>query len=118
MRAHVENLLINYCIRFRPYGNYPAAIIACWYYGSFIIERSGAAPTPLSLELAQKLSQIGPIGSLQNGNIVGCCAEVRASNSVMMINNLRLDRLHFTEARRPRTMQVIPRCINCQNTFT
>ncbi|MCZ8285895.1 MAG: hypothetical protein O9353_10625, partial [Bacteroidia bacterium] len=82
-------------------------------------DTSGHVPDPLSPKLKKLLElSCGKVGTRVNGNIVGCCAEQRASNR--LINSYRtvpIKRIKFSEAIRPRTMQKIAMCQNCKSTF-
>ena len=76
--------------------------------------------------LSSKLNSLHPskkIGDSLNGNLIGHCAEPHAANRTMNQfrkrnhKNLQLDEVFFSMAIRPRTMEVIPYCKNCINTF-
>ena len=63
------------------------------------------------------------IGDMRHNNIIGHCAEPHAANSTMnsfhndMHKDMQLKEVFFSEAKRPRTMEVIPTCQNCLDTF-
>ena len=68
-----------------------------------------------------KMGQIGKKSSLKdkNGrsNRVGNCAEVKASYSLHQKNITDFPNIEFTNAYRPRTLQIIERCNNCKYVF-
>ena len=68
------------------------------------------------------LNKLGKIGSTSNitksSNIIGKCAEIKATNNLLKReSNLEVDNVTFTKARRPRTLEIIPRCKNCITIF-
>lgn len=71
--------------------------------------------------LKRKLLRLGNIGGrshLGRGYIIGNCAEQHAGNNYMnRFHESNLNRLYFTEAVRPRTMEVFPYCDNCKTIF-
>ncbi len=95
----------------------PATIIGAEYAGMKKVDCSGRAPTPLSNSLEDALLKIAPIGTKGKDNYVGCCCEVRASNQILQRRIAPLKNIQFTDAIRPRTNQVISRCLNCQTVF-
>ncbi|MFC0780867.1 hypothetical protein [Flavobacterium sp. HJSW_4] len=69
-----------------------------------------------------KLGEIGKKSSLKekNGrrNTVGRCAEVKASYSLFNKDkSTNFSQIEFTNAYRPRTLQIIERCNNCKSVF-
>jgi len=99
--------------------NFPAAIIAAGKSKYIKTDRSG----PISLhyisnKLKIKLATIGVLYTKLNGNYIGCCAEVNAANQILLrFPFLDPNQVKFSKAIRPRTMQKIPTCRNCINTF-
>ena len=76
--------------------------------------------------LTKRLNSINPprtIGDSNGGTIIGHCAEPHAANQVMNAyskakhKDLPLEDVFFSLARRPRTMEIIPTCQNCKDTF-
>ncbi len=114
-----ENLIFNFSKKYQKQKKYPATVI-CASFGSYIlIDKSGAVPKLLAPQLQSKLSSLGTIDErCCGGNYLGRCAEVRASNDIFKYNpNISTKRVSFSNAYRPRTMQIIPTCYNCQRTF-
>jgi hypothetical protein len=97
---------------------YPAAVVYACYYQNIKHDRSGALPEPMVRKLRLKLQSIGEIGSRVHRNLLGHCAEVRVSNQLLTGQpGISLNRIFFSNAIRPRTMQKIPMCPNCNLTF-
>ena len=71
--------------------------------------------------LKRKLLALGNIGKgshIGQRYIIGNCAEQHAGNNYMnKYHENDVSKLHFTEAVRPRTMQVFPYCDNCKAIF-
>ena len=71
--------------------------------------------------LKRELLRLGNIGKgshIGQGYIIGNCAEQHAGNNYMnKYHENNVSNLHFTEAVRPRTMQVFPSCANCKAVF-
>lgn len=71
--------------------------------------------------LKRKLLKLGNIGKgshIGKGYIIGNCAEQHAGNNYMnKYHENDISKLHFTEAVRPRTMEVFPYCDNCKAIF-
>lgn len=66
------------------------------------------------------LYKLGKIGeaSDKTSNIIGKCAEVKAINNLLKReSNIEIDKVTFTKAIRPRTLEKIPRCNNCITIF-
>lgn len=73
-------------------------------------------------QIAQALLKIGPIGGKSNikgcANFVGHCAEPHAANEVIKQGSKQsIGQLLFSEAIRPRTMQIVSYCDNCKAIF-
>lgn len=72
----------------------------------------------LDARLSSKLQTLGKLAHKRKGNYLGNCAEVHASNKVLNQNmKVRVDQITFTNAYRCRTLQIIPYCPNCLDTF-
>ena len=66
----------------------------------------------------QKLGNIGERSRLGRRYVIGNCAEQHAGNNYMnRFHENDINRLYFTEAVRPRTMEVFPYCDNCKTIF-
>ncbi len=114
-----EEMIFNFSKRYQRKKIYPATVICATFNHEYNIEKSGPVPISLANQLSLKLSTLGIIGNRNaSGNFVGKCSEVRASNPILNNNpHIRTQQINFSNAYRPRTMQVIPRCSNCQRTF-
>lgn len=77
------------------------------------------APNPLASQLRSRLLQIGQLNTIVNGNPVGGCAEIHASSPLLIQDeiNYTVYDLQFSRAVRPRTMETIAMCTNCQSVF-
>ncbi len=55
---------------------------------------------------------------MRAGNTIGCCAEFRAGNELLLENpGFGPKDVKFTQAIRPRTGEVVPPCSNCEYIF-
>ncbi len=116
---YYERMIFNFARRYQQKKRYPAAVICARLNNEVNIDKSGGVPRPMAIQLENSLSALGEIGTRNNGgNFIGRCAEVRASNP-LLINHPgnRTGQINFTSAYRPRTMQIIPTCHNCEETF-
>ncbi len=121
----MNNTILNrkaykYALKLQMRKQYPATIIGAGKSYFKKIERSQPiSPLILTSKLREKLISIGDLFSKQNGNFIGCCSEVNAANYVLLkLPYLNLNEIIFSPAIRPRTMQKIPTCKNCQITFS
>ena len=115
----INRIAEGYAIMLRKTGQHPAAIVFASYNWYNKKGRSGPPPTPLVKKLELKLLSIGPLGARISGNKIGYCAEVHASNKLLSdAPGISLNRIEFGEAIRPRTMQKIAMCANCNKTFS
>lgn len=112
-------MILNFAKRYQRKKIYPATVICASYNQEVVIDKSGAVPINLANQLKIKLSALGNIGERNfSGNFVGRCSEVRASNPILIHNpHIKTQQVNFSNAYRPRTMQVIPTCANCRSTF-
>jgi RHS repeat-associated protein len=81
--------------------------------------RSLSAITDVNPALAQHAidSGVGAVGTINPGAApVGCCAEFDAANQLMNRGS-SLGDIRFTDAIRPRTGEVVPKCANCEKMF-
>ncbi len=72
--------------------------------------------------LEKKLKSLGTIGGKKKkgcDNIIGACAEAHSAHKVMRHfgNRFTLKSIVFSQAVRPRTMEVVEYCENCKSTF-
>lgn len=108
----------------RSWKNYPAVAVVC-------TDKSGICSRGTSNKvdggfykctpvLASKLSTLGPIGvpSRFCKNRVGYCAEPHAARGMIIKHSCKLEKLFFSKALRPRTMECIKPCKNCKRTFS
>lgn len=73
---------------------------------------------PIAVQLYHRLRTLGAIGTERNGNKIGKCAEVGAANKILRTRpTLSASRINFTNAYRSRTMDKVPTCLNCIDTF-
>lgn len=118
-RTSIERRVWNVCLYKKRYKDYPAAVVAAIFHNVWFIDETGFPLPPLAIQLKIRLeNRLGVIGTRLNGNLIGKCAEVGAANKILRTRpTLAANRLTFTNAIRPRTMQKIPMCPNCINTF-
>ena len=121
-RAHIEVLRYDRRLN-KSYWDLPAIASIC-HDGYFQQLARGYSDTPAKEKWADVLNRImtklGGIGNKHKGckNIIGRCAEQHAANKyIRQYNQNHIDKLHFTVAVRPRTMQVYPPCNNCKTIF-
>lgn len=110
----------KYALGLQIRGYHPAAVIAA---GKSYYKKVGRSrpPSPhiYSHNLRMQLSLLGDMYTEINGNLLGCCAEVNAADQVMTrLRNLEPNEVDFSNAIRPRTMQIVPPCKNCKLTFS
>lgn len=97
----------------------PATIIGAEFRGLKMVDKSGGIPNPISPYLNSELvNNLGTLGTVGHKHRIGCCCEVHASNQIFLTGiNTSTKNIVFTDAKRPRTNQVINRCQNCQTLF-
>lgn len=114
----IDTKVWNICLFKKKNKDYPAAVVGALYHNCWFIEETAFPPPPIALQLYHRLSALGDIGSERNGNKIGKCAEVGAANKILRTRpTLPASRINFTNAYRPRTMDKVPTCINCIDTF-
>jgi len=114
----LEDKIWNFCLVKRANKEYPAAVVAAIFNLSWFIDETGFPPPPIAIQLLRRLESLGVIGSQLNGNLIGKCAEVGAANKILRTRpTVAANHLTFTNAIRPRTMQKIRMCRNCELTF-
>lgn len=109
-----KNRLIRH---YRITNKIPATIIGAEHGRFKKVDRSGPVPDPIANNLQNALVNIAPLGLMGIDNYVGCCAEVRSSNHILIVQEAPLRNIVFTDAIRPRTNQLIRRCQNCVQVF-
>ncbi|BEV04470.1 hypothetical protein [Chryseobacterium gambrini] len=116
---NLENRVIIQASNYKIQKLYPATVIGAQFSYFKKIDKSGPIDSlKIVKKLRNKLISIGELYSKQNGNTIGCCAEVNVSNQILIKRpNIELSKIKFTKAIRPRTMQEVPRCKNCKLTF-
>jgi filamentous hemagglutinin len=68
-------------------------------------------------QLSEAAEQVGGVGAVNPGaSPVGCCAEFDAANQLTNQGS-SLGDIQFTDAIRPRTGEVVPKCPNCEVMF-
>ena len=123
----INNLLNKNAASSRKY-DLPAVVVGCELYNIRKVNCSGRIPNYPSFFhtiFAKKCAPIGKEVLQPNGKkfTVGCCAEQRTARDVFNLldskqhNVVNFNNLIFSEARRPRTMQIIDYCNNCQKIF-
>ncbi|WP_379968569.1 hypothetical protein [Epilithonimonas sp. UC225_85] len=113
----LENKTIGFAKSFsRPF---PAVVVGAEFSYFKKTDKSKQIDSQILVrKLRDKLLTIGELYSKQNGNSVGCCAEVNCANQILIKRPFaNLNNIKFSKAYRPRTMQVIPKCKNCKITF-
>jgi hypothetical protein len=86
--------------------------------GAKTIATSGPIPENIAPELQNAAGEVGRVGAVNGGITVGCCAEFRAANELLLDNTqFGIEDLSFTKAIRPRTGQIVAPCENCQTMF-
>ncbi len=115
----LERIGYKYALGLQRRKLHPAAVIVA---GKSYYKKKGRTGNIcidiFSFKLRNKLLQLGELYSRQNGNFVGNCAEVKAANQVLLkLKHLHPEEINFSNARRPRTMQIIPPCKNCKFVF-
>lgn len=118
--ATLDRKSYKFALKLQKLGLKPAAVIVA---GKSYFKKNGRSrpPSPYinSDKLRIQLSSLGELYTRVNGNYLGCCAEIDAADHVMSkLRDLKPDEVNFSDARRPRTMQIVPPCKNCKSTFS
>jgi len=110
----------NYALKLKKDKSYPAVVVGAENSYFKKVDKSGPiSPNEIVNKLRDKLLSIGNLYSKVNGNTIGCCAEVNAANKVLIKKPyLGLNQIEFSTPIRPRTMQKVPMCKNCNKTFS
>lgn len=106
-------------LEMKAVGKSPAAVVGAELQGSTKIVASGEIPSVIAPQLEAAAAEIGGVGTkTATGNTVGCCAEFRAANELLLENpSAAPSQVNFTDAIRPRTGEIIAPCENCKTTF-
>lgn len=107
------------------YWDLPACVSVCFNKNRTKKSRGYAHPPQgtrwndvLRRLIIRKLGEIGSHSRLGTRNIIGNCSEQHAGNNFMNdYGEDDVNRLYFSEAVRPRTMEIIKPCENCQALF-
>jgi hypothetical protein len=114
----LEKKTWNYAMKLKNLKLDPAAVIGVEYYNIKRVDRSTKSRIHFVKRLRVALSRIGKINTVKNGNLIGGCAEAGAANKVLFVSKgIQIYDLQFSIARRPKTMQPVPTCLNCRQTF-
>lgn len=118
-REHLQRKARKYAERLHKKREYPATIISAGYKKSIATDRSRACDASLlHKRLYLKLISQGGLFVRVNGNVLECCSEVNAGNKILQrLSYLNLNQINFSDAIRPRTMQIVRTCRNCNTTF-
>jgi len=86
--------------------------------GTVAVGRSGSGLNPLNPQVAAAAQNAGGLGARNAGvrGGVGNCAECSAANQLANQGS-NVGNVRFTEAVRPRTGAVVPKCTNCEKMF-
>ena len=99
----------KYCGRSNSHSwkNYPAVAIVCTDYSGIYSRGTSNKANKKFYASTQKFC----------GNKIGYCAEPHAARSMLIKHSCKLEKLFFSKAQRPRTMEYIKFCKNCKRTF-
>lgn len=120
LKRKLNNYSNDLIARYGRNNKLPATIIGAEFRGLKKVDKSGKAPNPMSPYLKKTLeSNLGPIGTKGYKYWIGCCCEVHASNQIFQTPGIitSTKNIIFTDAKRPRTNQIINRCQNCKTIF-
>lgn len=119
MASHtLEKLTWNYAMKLKNLKHDHAAVVGAEYYNIKRVDHSIKRRNYIVKRLRNRLELLGKINSSLNNNIIGGCAEVGAAHKVLiMLKRIQISDLQFSTPRRPRTMQPVPTCPNCLQTF-
>lgn len=123
VKAQIEVLRYNKQEKVR-FWDLPAMASVC-HDGHYVKCKKGYAHSPKGTKwhniLRNALLRLGDIGErskIGKKYVIGNCAEQHAGNNYMNSYNVNnLNNLYFSEAVRPRTMEVFPPCDNCKSIF-
>lgn len=106
---------------------FPAVASSCCYTNTPVFHDCSKCSTGVVYDprLVNQFRRLGGnIGAIVIGcdNTLGCCAEQHAANLLLqrtfgITRMYTLERINFSKAYRPRTMEVIPMCNNCKRIF-
>ncbi len=116
----LEDKTTKYSLKLQKTGGpYPAVVVGAEYGRVWKIDRSRACYSNIHRILYKQLMTQGNLYQVINGNPLGCCAEVNASDKLLkrLNHHIELNTIQFSNPRRPRTNQIVPICDNCKITF-
>ena len=118
-KASIEKKVWNLCLCKKKHKDYPAAVVGAILHNSWAVAENGLPSPPIAIQLKNRLEgRLGRLGTILSGNPIGMCAEVGAANKILRTRpTVSANKLIFTTAIRPRTMQKVPMCLNCLTTF-
>ena len=110
--------------QYRNLQKYHAAFVGAeycqfnWYSANKPYKTEEELNKILDSRLKNKLLSLGRLAHKLNGNYLGDCAEVHASDGVLkQIYKIRVDQISFTKAYKGGTLPIIHYCSNCLDTF-
>lgn len=108
-----------FALRLKRHNYFPAMVVGAEKSRIKNVDKSGLlCSTEMVSQLKSKLKQIGELYTKVNGNYIGCCAEINAANNLLKKKPyLKLTQIVFSKPTRPRTMQKLKMCKNCNITF-
>lgn len=111
--------VINYALKCRQDGSVSTVIGAEYNKIKKTGKNRGYKITKLHRRLKNRLKSLGAIGTIrvECPYPIGNCAEVDAGNKVLRSKDTALNKIVFSEAIRPRTMEKQATCKNCIDTF-
>ena len=99
--------------------SFPGAQVTAELNGKSVTATSGPVPNEVAPQLITASESLGGVGTkTASGNVVGCCAEFRAANPLLLENPTATPQdVNFGPATSPRTGEVKPMCANCDAIF-
>lgn len=115
----LERKTRNYSLKLKKQRNFVAMVVGAEFSRTKNVNKSKIlCSSEMHIKLKKKLKTIGNLYTRQNGNTIGCCAEVNAGNNILIKKPfLDLNQIVFSKSIRPRTQQEIKMCKNCKITF-
>lgn len=109
----------NFALKLKRQRIFPAVVVGAEKSKTKSVAKSGLLESnKMVKKLMLRLKSLGDLYTEQGGNIIGCCAEVNAGNDILLKKPyLNLNEISFGTPLRPRTMQSIRICNNCNQTF-
>jgi hypothetical protein len=115
----LERRTKNYSLKLKKQKHFVAMVVGAEFSRTKNVNKSKLlCSTEMVSKLKIKLKSIGNLYTKQNGNTIGCCAEVNAGNDLLRKKPyLNLNEIVFSTPIRPRTQQKMKMCKNCKLTF-